>query len=268
MDNANQRLDQFFETARKQAPEASLEETRKAFLVSSGIGLTALLAQFKITKSFLIMFSTITLISTLVGLLVVNHDPTPIAEMDQNTFQVIASNFPKVEQETVQIAHSEVIEEDLEESFSVIIVNDSQPVDAPVWVAPTPSLDTDHSKHSRADYSPILPVASEIKDSILIKEEEKALEEKMVTYVITNKSHYKEMEAISEVAKKAGIEFKYSMQVHSNYIRKLNLTMSIKGKGKTSKTKAKGKFKVTFGWYLDESGNATKFFDKDDISDE
>ena len=288
MDNQDQQLDKLFKTAAEQAPEASFEETRKAFVAgaaaAAGIGFGAWMAQFFTKKVIIIMLSSTTILATTVAVLV----STQPAETDQaETMTPMESQQPAIEQveeplpnelplvttETLLVAGEVELEISNDPDHEEVeITNETTPEE------PTPAIAPEQPKPAPYAEAAAEPQAGHVQHDLsctpLQAPTAKAAEADTtqltnVMYIVTNESTYQEFETISEAAKAVGITFKYTLRVRKNRIKKVDLRMSFKNEQTDSRkhSMANGNFELVIGWSLNQQGKVVSFYNGEDVDD-
>ena len=264
-------IDQLFMQAREQAPEASFDDTKKSFVKAIAIGGVGFLATKSIAYLFKLKFSVMILSTAsivAVSTIVVMQNNIPQQEPTQNNVPIVAST------------HEDIIEP--------LDIQQPDSADALTYIAFMPEeeilmdIETEASVEEKIE-APIIHANEKLGHAISntrsvprsirqvgIGHEQDTTKRSVpngnsFSTTITHHTTYMELDKIKAKAEKAGVDFVYSAKVKNNYIRKLDLQMSIdshkaKNDRSTSHITVSGNdFKVNIGWVMDDSGQALRF---------
>lgn len=260
MNNQSQnRLDQLFDLASKEAPKTPYSEVEKAFVSATSVGLFALLIKWfvgasKITKVG-IMVSTITAVSVGVAVMV---NPTEKQEPIKSENKGVPVVVEKKDEKAPEVDDQ-------------VVLNDSWEVGELERKELKPIKELFEVSFS---LKPLKTIKLDPKIELTQIEEVKSLyldEQDMYFFNITEKTSEEEIKEIQEKAEKAGIVFAYKVRYRKGIIKKLTIAMLILDEGITRAKKEKvmtlnsSSFSISFGWQVDQNGTAIDLLDSENL---
>lgn len=280
----DQQLDRLFSKAANQAPEASFEETRKAFeaaaVVGGGFLFARWVAQLFTKKGLIIMFSSITIIAASAVVLFNAGNPIPeneaaLVPLHGTVEEAIAPTPNNAVSATLSPITAETLSVD--GVMEIEITNDPETAEVeitnvvakPITVVDTNTvLDAQPDAAAAPTVQPV-PTSRITQTSNSVPQKNAApdsVAHTNVVYVVTNNTTFTEFGEIADEAKKVGITFKYTLRVRKNYIKKLDLRMHFGNEQQKSRKQVtvNGKFEITVGWTMDADGQLVGFYDKPD----
>ncbi|NOQ72089.1 MAG: hypothetical protein GQ574_08815 [Crocinitomix sp.] len=279
MSVSDENLAQLFSQARNQQPVANLDETKKAFITATvvaagGVLATKGLLQLLTTKKWIIMLSTITIITT--GTLIVGLSANPketaenIPSVDnqnsiitvdepQESFEAVAdaSSYlePAIPSQLTEIDHNAVFEP-LASEPDFLNEND--------FIAAEDSLDAE-------------PDAEPLSHAPRLAESTSKIKPYAQRYDITENTTKTDFEKMKREAEKDGIEFTYKAKYTDDKLTKLRLELKIDQEEEDgyaqhvmSNIDIKGSFEYTIAWDNGANGQASNFYcgDTDEFNEE
>jgi hypothetical protein len=287
MTEENQRLDQLFESARNQAPQASYEQTKKVFVGSlatgAAVGILAKWATFSIKLKMMIMVSTVGILS-FVTVFSLNSGSTnqteplttPNTGKEATPIETITENEDETHIEQVTIITSEdnevkriiesktiVNEPEEEETVSAESTTEEKDDSTDILIPVTTEKTTLFGK---ADD---LFILDESDDSTQLFPENKPKTQGStsgeVLFKVSSTSTEADFKTIREAAEAAGIRFTYNLRIRKNKIKHCEFSINYTGEDGQrcwKSFKINGRFKdFRIGWYVDENGKATGLMD-------
>lgn len=292
MNNNPSSLDELFQKAREQAPEASFEETSARFLKSIAPANPGGKRTDRITKLLSankgLLFLGLTLLIAATFFL----QPNPSKPEEQQatpeiTATEISPTFPETETETQTKSEANIPESppgQLEEK-STIPIKKQPEKNIPSAPPTTPPKDNQPSELPQKEQitndqlSTVALTPEKTSSDLTLAPTPASVPEpapkstftppeqsvQPVLFTVTEKSEPGDLSRISRLAKEAGIEYNYIRATKKGSIREFKAKMVIKGTEIQSfiyvSVAVGGTFAVSFGWYADENGKAIKLTD-------
>ncbi len=263
MKNQENRLDQLFDRAKHQIPQASFNETKRRLLPAISVGLLAgLFAKWAVLSTkfkLIIMLSTITLISTSALLIASSLSST----IDGNEKVIKNHTIPSDQNMnlTSEGGITKSVYYDKNELIIKTMIDSSLKLLVEEFILPEETITLRTLEAASTISKELLEPSNFIQplDKNLLADKQDT-----IRYKIDENTTKSELDAIQAEALKAGIDFSVTTKIRISKIKRLKLNMTIGGEGKSSSKitfhfSSGNSFNYTFGWALNDEGKATKF---------
>ncbi|MGD1846806.1 MAG: hypothetical protein ACFB10_15565 [Salibacteraceae bacterium] len=276
MDNIEQYTQQLFQRAREQAPVTTSDDIFGTFLQSiQPGGLASGFSLFNL-KTLIIMFSTSALLLTAIlwgssaseAIPTASYKVLPPVTTSTYSWQMEVDSLPTLSTE-------EKVRAPLDTSTDEQTTDgtDTEQIEVKQLAVHRSSEggQGDGLESVKLETSDVIPEIEwepialdpdsepQLPDTTLEEEEETI--EITISYVITHKTTFEELEAIAKAAHQAGLTMRYDLKIKKGEIKKMELMIGYAGESRcynTSRIVTTGTLIRTIGWIVDGSGHATE----------
>lgn len=256
MDKSDKHIEGLFDAAREQGPKRSFSEVEAKFSdsmasgnVPTGKGLDKV-----ITSKFIIIMGTgIVLIGALIfGL---NMDRSTAESETRTSIQIEERKEKKKPAPALTVDTS--TEQLGQENESLNLDDRLSPVPELNSMKEADPSQEERFKQTQSASKSVFQVPENKEEEVSTEQEPEVKE----IFQIHNKTSREEFEAIKQKAEAVGIDFSYKIK-GSKSIKKLKLVVIIDTEDSQSRSSISldGTFQFSIGWYLDEQGKATEFW--------
>lgn len=260
-------LDHLFEQARSQKPEASFEETKRAFVTAAIIGAGGVLAtkgllKLLTIKKGIIMISVASILTTTSIIVATTTTTVPTAQTppaESEAVPAMVQAEPKIQNQP-QVAARLNPQPD-EKTLTVLAVNAEElPVDDTLPIAAhavaQPPAPTALAGVALPTNSPIMRPATKGLQTLCAE-----IEPYDMRFIITENTTSADFDAIAKKAETAGIAFKAKPKYKNDKLVHLRLTMKLDAKDEGSQYVSstfdiEGEFEYQVAWNIADDGKA------------
>lgn len=241
-------IDLLFAAAREEAPKIPYSRTRDRFLKAIQLGLLGVLllkwAALSRNLKFILMLSTMCMGLSAVVLL----SPTEAVE-----------NHPKMAFLS-EASHENTILTVEPDGSSTLVYLDKDEHVLKIIETPAPEVAEEDPETTTSHRVPELSTEALKENAQRPEKDSTARQARRITFELTRNIEDQELEQILKEAQKAGVEFRYSIQVWRGKVKKCKFDLYLKRENHECdyQSELTGNFRKTIGWVVDAQGMATE----------